>query len=153
MEAFRELFGEKFRDVMSISNPMYPLHFERFGDANLDEDEEFKAHVRHLYSAGHQVPGELSGDEDFYTSREICEAETMARMAYAEMDRKLSVAAAREALEISPVCPEAYNVLAQFGANTYEEALGERTLYCSFDGSIVYKEKTAKQLLVAALNV
>ena len=26
------------------------------------------------------------------------------------------------------------------------------TVYCSFDGSIVYKEKTAKQLLVAALN-
>ena len=123
MEGLQKIFGEKrFRDMMSITNPMYPLHFERFGDGDLEEDEEFRAHVRKLYVAGHPVKCEIGSSEEFYENRQLYEAEAMARMAYAAQN---PVAEARKALDVSPDSPEAFNVLAQFGSNSYEEALGK----------------------------
>lgn len=122
MEGLHKIFGEKFRDIMSITNPVYPLQFERFGDGNIEEDEEFRAHVRHLCTAGHPVACELGSGEEFYENRQLYEAEAMARMAYVAGN---PIAEARKALDVSPDCPEAYNVLAQVGANSYEEALGK----------------------------
>ncbi|KAL9956834.1 hypothetical protein ACROYT_G038377 [Oculina patagonica] len=119
MEGLMGMF-EKFGTMITIFNPMYPLQFERFGDGNPDEDPEFKSHLSNL-NQGHGVAGELCVDERFYSSVAIYNAEQKARMAYVLED---PVAEAKEALKISPYCPEAYNVLAQFEAKTYDEALG-----------------------------
>lgn len=116
-----EMLSEKFGTMMTIFNPMYPLQFERFGNGNLDDDPEFKSHVAQLATQGHGVAAELGVDERFYSSVAIYKAEKKARMAYVQDN---PVAEAKKALKISPHCPEAYNVMAQFEAKTYDEALG-----------------------------
>lgn len=116
------MLSEHFSTMMTIFNPMYPLKFERFGDGNLDDDPEFRSHVATLAVHGHGVAAELDVDERFYSSVTIYEAEKRARMAYVQDD---PVAEAKKALKMSPLCPEAYIVMAQFGAKTYEEALGK----------------------------
>ena len=73
-------------------------------------------------------------DECFYSSVAIYKAEERARMAYVSED---PVAEAKAALKISPNCPEAYNVLAQFEAKTYDEALGKfHAVPCAVTASI-----------------
>ena len=117
-----EMLSEKFGTMMTIFNPMYPLKFERFGDGNLEDDPEFRSHIARLETQGHGVAAEIGVDERFYSSVAIYKAEKKARMAYVLED---PVVEARKALKISSHCPEAYNVLAQFEANTYDEALGK----------------------------
>lgn len=112
----------EFGTMMTIFNPMYPLQFERFGDGNLDDDPEFRSHIAMLAKHGHGVAAELGVDERFYSSVAIFRAEKKARMAYVLEN---PVAEARKVLKISPHCPEAYNVMAQFEAKSYEEALGK----------------------------
>lgn len=108
-------------DAMVITNPMYPLKFEDFGDVNLNADPEFKSHLcsflRHQPTCG----SEMTFSTKAYSSRNVFKAEQAARAAYLEGRG----AAARKALEISPWCPEAYNVMALFEAESYEEALGK----------------------------
>ena len=115
------LFSKEFGTMITIFNPIYPLQFERFGDGNPDDDPEFKSHLSNL-NQGHGVAGELDVDERFYSSVAIYKAEKKARMAYVSEN---PIAEAKAALKISPNCPEAYNVLAQFKAKTYDEALGK----------------------------
>ena len=115
------LFSKEFGTMITIFNPIYPLQFERFGDGNPDEDPEFKSHLSNL-NQGHGVAGELGLDESFYSSVAIYKAEKKARMAYVSEN---PITEAKAALKISPNCPEAYNVLAQFEAKTYDEALGK----------------------------
>lgn len=117
-----ELLGEDFGSMVTIFNPMYPLQFERFGDGNPDGDPEFKSHIASLERQAHEVSTELGVEECYYASVEIYKAEKKARMAYAMQD---PVSEAKKALKISPHCPEAYNVMAQFEAKTYDEALGK----------------------------
>ena len=116
-----EMLSEDFGTMLTVFNPMYPLKFERFGDGNLDDDPEFRSHVATLATHGHGVAAELGVGEEFYSSAAVYKAEKIARMAYVQDD---PVAEARKALKISPCCPEAYNVMAQFEAKTYDEALG-----------------------------
>jgi len=121
MDDFMGPFSKEFGTMITIFNPIYPLQFERFGDGNPDEDPEFKSHLSNL-NQGHEVAGELHVDERFYSSVAIYKAEKKARMAYVSEN---PIAEANAALKISPNCPEAYNVLAQFKAKTYDEALGK----------------------------
>jgi hypothetical protein len=63
-----------------------------------------------------------------YASKRIYKAEEKARQCYVADD---PVKGAKEALSISPYCPEAYNVMALFGADSYSEALGRFChVYC-----------------------
>ena len=117
MEEFAKLFGG---DIMSINNPMYPLKFERFGDG--PEDPEFQSHIETLFMMGSPVSHEMLAMPDAYGSKRIYKAEAKARKCYAAEN---PVKGAKEALAISPYCPEAYNVMALFGAKSYTEALGE----------------------------
>lgn len=71
---------------------------------------------------GHGVSSEMLVDESFYPSKAIYKAEKKARMAYGSEN---PAAEAKKALKMTPFCPEAYNVLAQFEATTYHEALGK----------------------------
>ena len=122
------MLGETFGTMITIFNPMYPLKFERFGDGDPDNDPEFTSHLSNL-NQGHEVAAELCVDERFYSSVAIYKAEEKARMAYISED---PVAEAKAALKISQNCPEAYNVLAQFKAKTYDDALGKfHALPCS----------------------
>lgn len=136
MENFLGMLSEQLGAKISINttvlNPTYPLKFERFGDGKLEGDAEFQSHVKELSTQGHDVAIEFASDKRFYSSSKIYKAEKMARKAYVEDD---PVAAVRKALKVSPYCPEAYNVMAQFQANTYEEALGKDAsfrYYCVF---------------------
>lgn len=115
------LFSKEFGTMITIFNPIYPLQFERFGDGNPDDDPEFKSHLSNL-NQGHGVAAELGMDESFYSNAAIYKAEQKARMAYVSEN---PITEAKAALKISPNCPEAYNVLAQFEAKTYDEALGK----------------------------
>lgn len=130
MENFLGMLSEQLGAKISINttvlNPTYPLKFERFGDGKLEDDAEFQSHVKELSTQGHDVAIEFASDKRFYSSSKIYKVEKMARKAYVEDD---PVAAVRKALKISPYCPEAYNVMAQFQANTYEEALGKDTSF------------------------
>lgn len=137
MENFLGMLSEQLGAKISINttvlNPTYPLKFERFGDGKLEDDAEFQSHVKELSTQGHDVAIEFASDKRFYSSSKIYKAEKIARKAYVEDD---PVAAVRKALKISPYCPEAYNVMAQFQANTYEEALGKDAsfrLLCVFN--------------------
>ena len=116
-----EMLSETFGTMLTVFNPMYPLKFERFGDGNLDDDPEFRSHIATLATHGHGVAAELGVSEEFYSSVAVYKAEKIARMAYVQDD---PVAEAKKALKISPYCPEAFNVMAQFEAKTYDEALG-----------------------------
>lgn len=117
-----ELLG-MFGGMVAVFNPMYPLQFERFGDGNLDDDPEFKSHITKLVETqNHEVATELGVDVSYYSNAAIFKAEKKARMAYVLKD---PIAEAKKALKISPHCPEAYNVFAQFEAKTYDEALGK----------------------------
>lgn len=118
MEMFAKLFGS---DIMTIHNPVYPLKFERFGTADSEKDPEFRSHVQSLKCAGNPVSSEMGAVPSYYCSKRIFKAEEKARMAYSSED---PVKIAKEALSISPYCPEAYNVMAVCGSDTYEEALG-----------------------------
>lgn len=117
---FADLFGGDF-EFMTIFNPSYPLKFERFGDADPNDDTEMVKHLESCYRAGCPVSGEMSAMPNVYANELICKAEEKARWAYSA---KNPVKEAKAALSISPYCPEAYNVLAQMGSSTYEEALG-----------------------------
>lgn len=121
MDDLMGMLSKEFGTMITIFNPIYPLQFERFGDGNPDEDPEFKYHLASLQQR-HGVAGELGVDESFYSSVAIYKAEKKARMAYVLED---PTAEAKAALKISPYCPEAYNVFAQFEAKTYDEALGK----------------------------
>lgn len=46
-----QMLGDKFGTMITVFNPMYLLHFERFGDGNLDDDPDFKSHVARLVHA------------------------------------------------------------------------------------------------------
>lgn len=115
-----ELFGGDL-DIMTTFNPSYPLKFERFGDADPKKDVEFVKHLESCYRAGSPVSGEMSAMSNVYSNKLIYKAEEKARWAYSAKD---PVKEAKAALSISQYCPEAYNVMAQMGANTYAEALG-----------------------------
>ena len=126
-----QLLGEKlgYVPMMSITNPSYPLSFERYGDGNLDDDPEFKKEVIELVGRGrHDIPSccsEWGAKEEVYSNERIFRAESKARAAYGAVD---PVNEARAALAISVNSPEAYNVLAMKAAATYEEALGIRAV-------------------------
>ena len=126
-----QLLGEKlgYVPMMSITNPSYPLSFERYGDGNLDDDPEFKNEVRELVGRGRRdIPSccsEWGAEEEVYSNKRIFRAESKARAAYGAVD---PVNEARAALAISVNSPEAYNVLAIKAATTYEEALGIRAV-------------------------
>ncbi len=119
MEELAKLFGG---DIMSINNPMYPLKFERFGEADITKDPEFQSHIESLFVMGSPVACELLAMPNAYGSKRIYKAEAKARKCYAAED---PVKGAKETLAISPYCPEAYNVMAMFGADSYSEALGK----------------------------
>jgi tetratricopeptide (TPR) repeat protein len=61
--------------------------------------------------------------EDYFEAKEIMEAHVLALGAYGHSDLDEASKVAKAALEISPICPEAYNVLAVTTATSYEEAL------------------------------
>jgi hypothetical protein len=124
MEKIVKLFGG---DIMTISNPMYPLKFEHFGEADLAEDPEFKSKLDSLYVMGSPVSCEMLAMPNAYASKRIYKAEEKARQCYVADD---PVKGAKEALSISPYCPEAYNVMALFGADSYSEALGRFCHVC-----------------------
>lgn len=116
-----ELFGSDL-EIMTTFNPSYPLKFERFGDADPKKDPEFMKHVESCYSAGCPVSGEMMAMSSVYSNQLIYKAEEKARWAYSAND---PVKEAKAALSLSPYCPEAYNVMAQMGAKTFNEALGK----------------------------
>lgn len=122
MDMFAKLFGN---DIMTIHNPVYPLKFERFGTGDPKKDPEFRSHVENLECVGNSVSSEMGAVASCYCSKRIFKAEQKARMAYSSED---PVKVAKEALSISPYCPEAYNVMAVCGSDTYEEALGTLNL-------------------------
>ena len=119
MEELAKLLGG---DVLSINNPMYPLKFERFGEADISKDPEFKSKIDSLFLMGSPVAYEMLAMPNAYSSKRIYKAEKKARQCYLAED---PVKQAKDALAISPYCPEAYNVMALFGADTYSEALGK----------------------------
>ena len=119
MEELAKLFGG---DIMTINNPMYPLKFERFGEGDIEEDPEFQSHIKTLFQMGSPVSCEMLAMPNAYGSKRIYKAEEKARKCYVAED---PVKGAKEALAISPYCPEAYNVMALFAADSYTEALGK----------------------------
>ena len=60
---------------------------------------------------------------EYYEAKEMMDAHILALSAYGHGDLDEAVKVARAALQLSPICPEAYNVLALTSATTYEEAL------------------------------
>ena len=135
MEMFAKLFGS---DIMTIHNPVYPLKFERFGTGDPAKDPEFCSHVENLAFAGNPVSTEMGAVISSYCSKRIYNAEEKARKAYSCED---PVKVAKEALSISSYCPEAYNVMAVCGSETYEEALG-----MSFKLWLLHKNRARLQI-------
>ena len=62
-------------DIMIITNPMYPLKFERFGPADIAKDPEFQARIETLNNIGSPVPCEMSAMANAYGSKRIYKAE------------------------------------------------------------------------------
>jgi hypothetical protein len=117
MEQLAKMFGG---DIMTINNPMYPLKFERFGEADIAKDPEFQSRIESLFTMGSPVSCEMLAMPNVYGSKRIYKAEEKARKCYVGED---PVNGAKNALAISPYCPEAYNVMALFDADSYPEAL------------------------------
>lgn len=65
----------------------------------------------------------MSACEDDYVDRSVLNAHCKALEAYSSPNWQAAVHTAQQALAISELCPEAYNLLALSAANSYEEAL------------------------------
>jgi tetratricopeptide (TPR) repeat protein len=109
-----------------IPNPSWPLKFEKLDGTEEDLKAiptlDIEMRKASLYSVDISSEAE-SLDASMFKDSEMYEATLLALKAHAIDSAEVAVAEAKKALELSPVCPEAYIVLALHDANTYEEAL------------------------------
>ena len=146
MEELARFFGAE----MAMNNPMYPLKFERFGEGDIAEDPEFQSHIEGLFQMGSPVSCEMLAMPNAYVSKRIYKAESKARKCYAAED---PVKGAKEALAISPHCPEAYNVMALFGAESYTEALGKIPVNFPLSRCVYEKHDKSQYFLIQLPHV
>lgn len=122
--------------VVHYPSPVVPLSFERKPpQPHLDS-------LTAIYGERHM----LGMRELEWSSPDVQKACFMALGGYGSPSNTEAMLAAHMALEASPICPEAYNILAYYQATSYDEAL---SLYMKGEavGLDVVKEQTRKEVL------
>lgn len=113
-----------FMSIRSLPNPHWPLQFERLSGEYKDKDLEHDDMGSNIALETSTLS--MAGGAEAYSCKDaakVYKATVLALEAHGYNDSQKAVKCAREALAVSPICPEAYNVLALHDAQDYEGAL------------------------------